>query len=239
MSDRWQNDEDYRNRKKIEDSERKEYFKKYASKRREDPEHKEKANRYMKEYWTKNNGSEYNKMLRDRNPEYAKKVLERAKEYREKNKEKCLESCRKHNKKRRATREHKDWRNAYEKNRRDANLEYKILGAIRGRINKSIKRKTESSKDLLGCSMKFFTKHIREMFIGNMSWENYGSVWHLDHIVPCNYFDMTKDYNQKICFNYRNYQPLTVHENCSKQDNLPNNYLEIISEIKLALQMED
>lgn len=237
--DRWRNDPEYRAKKKIEDSKRTDYRKKYIAEKRKDPAFVEKRKEYMKEYHNKVDWKIYvNKKIKE-DPTYRDKLNESARKYRENNREKCLEAQKKSNAKRRSTQEYKDWRNDYEKKQRDNNPEYRMLLSIRVRINKSIVNKTESSKALLGCSMKFFTKYIREMFVDDMSWENYGSVWHLDHIVPCNHFDMTKPYNQKICFNYRNYQPLTVYENCSKQDDLPDNYLEIISDIKKALQMED
>lgn len=28
-----------------------------------------------------------------------------------------------------------------------------------------------------------------------MSWENHGIYWHLDHIIPCSAFDLTKKQN--------------------------------------------
>ena len=49
-----------------------------------------------------------------------------------------------------------------------------------------------------------------------MTWQNHGKVWHIDHIVPCIAFDLTKPIEQQICFNYRNLQPLLTHDNLSK-----------------------
>ena len=52
-----------------------------------------------------------------------------------------------------------------------------------------------------------------------MSWDNYGE-WHVDHIIPIDYFLKNHDFNdveiQKECFNYKNLQPLWSLENLKK-----------------------
>ena len=69
-----------------------------------------------------------------------------------------------------------------------------------------------------------------------MSWDNYGE-WHIDHIVPCASFDLSDPNQQRICFNFRNLQPLWAKDNQRKQDKLPENYLEIINNIKRELAL--
>ena len=49
-----------------------------------------------------------------------------------------------------------------------------------------------------------------------MTWENYGTYWHIDHIIPCGAFDLTKKTAQKKCFHYSNLQPLEAVENFKK-----------------------
>ena len=48
-----------------------------------------------------------------------------------------------------------------------------------------------------------------------MSWENYGK-WHIDHIIPCNIFDLTIPSQQEECFNWKNLQPLWAADNLRK-----------------------
>jgi len=49
-----------------------------------------------------------------------------------------------------------------------------------------------------------------------MSWDNYGSYWHIDHIRPCASFDLTDPEQQKDCFDFTNLQPLEAKENIRK-----------------------
>ena len=50
-----------------------------------------------------------------------------------------------------------------------------------------------------------------------MTWDNYGiNGWELDHIYPCAKFNLEQPYEQKICFNWFNYQPLWAEDNRRK-----------------------
>lgn len=51
-----------------------------------------------------------------------------------------------------------------------------------------------------------------------MSWENHGSIWHIDHIRPLASFDLTNKEDVKIACNYKNLQPLFKEENIRKSD---------------------
>jgi hypothetical protein len=42
------------------------------------------------------------------------------------------------------------------------------------------------------------------------------NVWHIDHIIPCVSFDLSKPKEQAKCFHYSNLQALWKHENLSK-----------------------
>lgn len=72
-------------------------------------------------------------------------------------------------------------------------------------------------------------------FEPGMTWDNLGKgegKWQIDHIIPCSYFDLTKEENQRICFNYRNLQPLWAKDNVKKSNKIPNNVEEIVEFLK-------
>ena len=110
----------------------------------------------------------------------------------------------------------------YMRQRAQTDASFRIRMRLSGRINDAFRRQKTSKRHValryLGCSLEFFTSHISRLFKPGMNMENYGSVWELDHIKPCSSFDLQNDAEALVCFNFRNYQPLFVHENRQKSD---------------------
>lgn len=67
-------------------------------------------------------------------------------------------------------------------------------------------------------NLREFQVYLQGQFIPAMTWKNYGSVWHADHIVPCAAFDLTDPAQQRACFHWSNFQPLLVADNLRKGD---------------------
>jgi len=88
--------------------------------------------------------------------------------------------------------------------------QFKILTALRNRLYSAIKNewKKESSTEILGCSIKEFKIYLEKQFLPEMSWENHGEIWEIDHIIGCVNFNMESIEEQKKCFHYTNMQPL-------------------------------
>jgi hypothetical protein len=79
--------------------------------------------------------------------------------------------------------------------------------------------KRGSSLDYLGCTIEDFRERIESLWEEGMNWENYGrGGWHIDHITPCSWFDLTDDKQAKECFNWKNLQPMWETDNCTKKD---------------------
>jgi len=100
-----------------------------------------------------------------------------------------------------------------------SNLSRRILLALKG------KNKSSNTMDLLGIfDIESFWKHLESTFKEGMTRDNHGSVWHVDHKIPCAAFDLTDPNQQRQCFHYTNLQALFIHENLAKKDKILDEY---------------
>jgi hypothetical protein len=95
---------------------------------------------------------------------------------------------------------------------------------IRETIPKEIAQKlTEENRfgyvyDFLGCDMNFLKKWLRFCYINEMTDDNYGSYWFMDHVIPIHTFDIKNNLetNKKYCYSWFNISPLIPLENGRK-----------------------
>lgn len=115
----------------------------------------------------------------------------------------------------------KESKRKYEQKRRKEDTNYQIINNLRTRIWWTLKNSSKSKRtmDLLGCTINELKQHLEDQFQPEMTWNNYGK-WHIDHIKPCSLFDMTKESEQKKCFNYKNLQPLWAEDNLKKYNKM-------------------
>jgi hypothetical protein len=107
----------------------------------------------------------------------------------------------------------------YETERKKIDPVFKLLKTLRSRIGTALVKnnniKCETTISLLGCTVEQCRIHLQNKFKEGMTWDNHGK-WHIDHIIPCSSFDLSKEEQQKKCFHYSNLQPLWAYENLSK-----------------------
>ena len=98
---------------------------------------------------------------------------------------------------------------------------YRIKRILRTRLRHALKgnSKSVSTMKLLGCSYSHAKDHLEKQFQPGMTWENHGT-WHVDHMMPCNSFDLEDPEQQRRCFHYTNLQPMWGKENISKGDSI-------------------
>jgi len=119
---------------------------------------------------------------------------------------------------------------AYMLRKRKHDLNYRIRMNLSCRINHALKcnSKSATTKRLLGCPIKDFIMYLESKFEVGMTWENYGKVWHVDHIMPCAIFDLTKPEHQNRCFHFSNLQPMFARENLQKGARIINNQFNLL-----------
>ena len=102
-------------------------------------------------------------------------------------------------------------------NRRRTDPNFKILTILRGRIKDVLKghSKSDSTINILGCTIEELWIYLESKFTEGMTRQNHGK-WHVDHIIPCASFDLTKPEQQVKCFHYTNLQPLWALDNLKK-----------------------
>lgn len=154
---------------------------------------------YYAEYHQKNKLKRKKYYALHRNKEYSKR-------YYQNNKKKMIEAS-----------------NRWAIKERKINPKFKIMCNLRNRIKDAITRNSKSAttKQLLGCSVEELKNYLQSKFQEGMNWENYGLFgWHIDHIMPCASFDLSKPEEQQKCFHYSNLQPLWAKDNLSKGDKI-------------------
>jgi hypothetical protein len=111
-----------------------------------------------------------------------------------------------------------DYGKEYKRKKYNNDIYYRIKDNLRSRFYNAVinQFKIKSVIDLLGCSVDELKQNFEIKFKPEMNWENHGDVWEIDHIIPCDNFDLTDIEQQKQCFHYTNLQPLFKTTHISK-----------------------
>ena len=104
---------------------------------------------------------------------------------------------------------------------------FKLKNTMRSRIVAALKAggkiKDKKTTYLLGCTIPDLKQHLETRFESGMSWKNHGE-WHIDHIIPCDAFDLTNIAHQRVAFHFSNLQPLWAEPNLIKSASVPKNF---------------
>ena len=73
-------------------------------------------------------------------------------------------------------------------------------------------------QDLVEYTSEQLKTHLERQFLPWMSWKNYGTKWHIDHIVPLSHFDFqsARDPLFRIAWGLTNLRPLSATKNLKK-----------------------
>lgn len=141
--------------------------------------------------------------------------------------QKQLEATRRWNrsnpeKRRELTRQHanRPESKAKQRNKHRNNVEYRLARILRSRMSTAMRYnlKVGSAVRDLGCSVSDLQKHLESQFAPGMSWHNYGTVWHIDHILPLANYQLSDRGTFRRLAHYTNLQPLWAADNISKSN---------------------
>lgn len=109
------------------------------------------------------------------------------------------------------------WFRWYRKNPKiklDRNFGDKLRFSLKG------KKAGRSWETLVGYTLQDLICHLEKQFDEKMSWDNYGSYWHIDHIVPKSWFPYQTAEEQafKDCWALANLQLLEGQKNMIKSN---------------------
>ncbi len=110
----------------------------------------------------------------------------------------------------------------YCKKRKSNDPLYKLSRGIRSLILISFKSnfttKSKKTIEILGCSFEEFKLHLESQFDDKMNWNNQGTYWHLDHIIPISSAKTEEDVYRLN--HYTNFQPLFWIDNLKKSNKI-------------------
>ena len=124
--------------------------------------------------------------------------------------------------------------NAWDKRQKEKDPTYRFLCALRNRMSTCLlgKYKTGSAVRDMGCTGQQARDHLESLFDDHMTWENYGTYWHVDHIYPLNAANIEDRIEFLAVNNWRNLQPLEKVENIRKKDKVTPEAQELFNSLK-------
>ena len=110
----------------------------------------------------------------------------------------------------------------YMNNRKKSDPAYKLERNLRCRLYHAFKNadafKRQRTMIYVDCTPKFFKAWMQFQFDSQMTFENHGTYWDIDHVKPCASFDLSDDNEARKCFHWSNCRPLNSQKNREKSD---------------------
>jgi len=113
----------------------------------------------------------------------------------------------------------RDYTNAWRRKRHAADPAHKLKDMMCSRLSALLAGRSGSWSKLeyyVGCSFAQLRDHLQRQFVRHMNWNNYGKVWHVDHILPVASFDHSDDRQIRVCWNWQNLRPFWANANIRK-----------------------
>jgi len=113
-----------------------------------------------------------------------------------------------------------------QKAKRNSSIKGRISNSTSAVMTYALKNKGGKGRihweEITGYDIKKLMQHLKRHFLPGMTWENYGVVWEVDHIIPITAFNFSSrdDLDFKGCWALSNLRPLWKTENRKKSNKL-------------------
>lgn len=132
-------------------------------------------------------------------------------------------------------------RSANFRNRTKNDLWYRVRQTLSARLYCAIQDqggiKAHKTMILVGCDAKTLIAHIENQFTPEMNWQNRGTYFEVDHIIPCRFFNLTNELCQRVCFHWSNLRPMEKYANKSKSNKMlhPEHLQVILNHLNISI----
>jgi len=110
----------------------------------------------------------------------------------------------------------RDVANESQRKRYNNNPINKFIRVQRSRISIALNNKQKHTIVYLGCDSEQYFNWLKYNFDEINNFDNYGELWHIDHVIPIHLFNLNNEDEQMLAFNWRNTMPLSCQENLKK-----------------------
>jgi uncharacterized protein (DUF983 family) len=111
-------------------------------------------------------------------------------------------------------------------NRMKNDPEFKFKKLLSRRILHCLKNKTMKTNKYLGCNSSEYNLWLCSYYNETINFENHGTVWHIDHVIPISTFNLEDNNEKLLAFNWRNTMPLLKEDNLSKNNKIDKEQIE-------------
>jgi len=189
------------------------YHREYVKSRRQsDPEFALKKNESARRRW---------KSRQDSDPAFRAAAYARKKAWNKNHRDYCLR-----------------YRRRWQKEKYHTDHSFRMAKRLREIVHRvsKVRGKVGKSQLYLGCSFQEAAAHIESLLRPGWTWDNWGSVWHIDHIFPIAAVNFNDPVEVLAVSNFRNLRPLSAADNMAKGDSVTSAAQALFESIKQAIQ---
>lgn len=95
---------------------------------------------------------------------------------------------------------------------------FRIHRLLKRRMQRCI-QKIKSTEDYIGTKFERVAEWLEYNFTDDMTWENHGTVWDIDHVIPVCKWNLKDEKHIDMCFNWKNLSPMSspVNRNTKRE----------------------